>query len=134
MLQRQPPRDIQAYRHREGDVSTAKRKIVLKLKDIGYTLEEIKTTISVILALHSQEIYDICNSLETTVLEKMLASAVLQSLGNGDLDALETMIERAYGKARPALETAKKTKLHTIDATKVDAIAASNIYREMMTA
>ena|ERR1700755_860737 len=134
MLQRQDRQNIQPYRPYEGRVDTPKRKIALKLKDVGYTLEEIKTTISVLLALHLEELYAIYNSPAVTVLEKMLAGAVIQSLGSGDIDVLETMIERAYGKSRPALETVKKTKLHTIDATKVDAITASNIYREMMTA
>jgi len=107
------------------------RKTLLKFKDLAYTAEEVKQTVGSLLVMTLPELYQMYNSLNITVLEKALACAVLQGIGDGDISVLDTLLSRAFGKSRQAPEIARKVKLDTIK-SHIDPLSAAAIYKELM--
>lgn len=78
----------------------APRKLVSKISDIGYTNSEINDTIKNIAALTEDEIKQIVDNKECTLLERMVGKAILKDFGKGSLWNLEIIINRAFGKPK----------------------------------
>ena len=82
------------------------RKFISKLKETGYTQSEILDAI--------QELRGIKNNKDSTVLEQTIASAILLSIQKGDLNTLETLLTRVYGKPKEKIEQDIKITSHVI--------------------
>lgn len=76
------------------------RKYVSILKDAGYKLSEINDTIQNLMAMRVDELNDVFNNSQTTILEKTIAGAMLKSMKNGSLYSLDTLLTRVYGKPK----------------------------------
>ena len=90
------------------------RKFILELKDQGYKLSEVTDSIEVLISMTEEELTDIFNNPNSTVLEKVVTSAILKSIKRGDLISIETLLNRAYGKPKEKIEQDIKITNHTI--------------------
>jgi hypothetical protein len=80
------------------------RKWISEIKDQGYTLSEITDAIQVLISLEPAKLEEIRNNPQSTVLEITIAAAILRSIQRGDLDSIETLITRVYGKPKEKIE------------------------------
>jgi len=80
------------------------KKFVSTLKEKGYKLSEINDTIQVLLALNLDELKLVYEDKNTTVLEKTISAALKKSIEKGDLNAVETLLTRVYGRARQEID------------------------------
>lgn len=90
------------------------RKFILELKEQGYKLSEVTDTIEVLISMTEGELKDIQENPNSTVLEKVVTSAILKSIQRGDLISIETLLNRAYGKPKEKIEQEVKITNHTI--------------------
>jgi hypothetical protein len=90
------------------------RKFISKLKETGYTQSEILDAIQVLISLNNEELRGIKNNQDSTVLEQTIASAILLSIQKGDLNTLETLLTRVYGKPKEKIEQDIKITSHVI--------------------
>jgi hypothetical protein len=80
------------------------RKWISEIKDQGYTLSEITDAIQVLISLEPDKLQEIRTNPQSTVLEITIASAIIRSIQKGDLDSIETLITRVFGKPKEKIE------------------------------
>lgn len=80
------------------------RKWISEIKDKGYTLSEITDAIQVLISLEPEKLREIKSNSSSTALEVSIASAILKSITKGDLDSIETLITRVYGKPKQEVQ------------------------------
>lgn len=80
------------------------RKWISDIKDKGYTLSEITDAIQVLISLEPDKLKEIKSNATSTALEVSIAAAILKSISKGDLDSIETLITRVYGKPKEKVE------------------------------
>lgn len=90
------------------------KKYLTTLKEQGYTLSEINDTLQVIISLNEEQLKKVKDDTTSTILEKVIASALIKSLKNGTMDDLEVLITRVYGKPQQKIEQDVKITSHTI--------------------
>ena len=61
-----------------------------------------------------EELTDIFNNPNSTVLEKVVSAAILKSIKRGDMTSIETLLNRAYGKAKEKVEQEITINSHNI--------------------
>lgn len=81
-----------------GNPNGAPRKIATQLKHIGYSKGEAAETINVMLAMTIDELKNIFENKNSTILEKTIASALRKSLEKGSLYSIDTLLTRSHGK------------------------------------
>jgi len=90
------------------------RKFILELKDQGYSLSQVTDTIEILISRTEEELMDIFNNSNSTVLEKVVSSAIMKSIKRGDMTSIETLLNRAYGKAKEKVEQEITITNHSI--------------------
>lgn len=80
------------------------RKWISEIKDQGYTLSEVTDAIQVLISFESEKLQEIKSNPKSTVLEVTIASAILKSIQKGDLDSIETLLTRVFGKPKEKIE------------------------------
>jgi hypothetical protein len=80
------------------------RKWITEIKKQGYALSEITDAIQVLISLDLQQLQEIRTNPNSTVLEITIASAIIKSIQKGDLDSIETLITRVFGKPKEKIE------------------------------
>lgn len=90
------------------------RKWISDIKDTGYSLSEITDAIQVLISLEPAKLDEIRTNPQSTVLEITIAAAILRSIERGDLDSIETLITRVYGKPKEKVEADIQITNHTI--------------------
>lgn len=93
------------------------RKFILELKEQGYKISEVTDTIEILISMTEKELQDISNNDNSTVLEKVVSSAILKSIKRGDLVSIETLLNRAFGKPKEKIEQDVKITNHKIKLT-----------------
>jgi hypothetical protein len=68
----------------------------------------------VLISRTEDELKDIYNNPNSTVLEKVVSSAILKSIKRGDMGAIETILNRAYGKSKEKVEQEITINSHNI--------------------
>jgi len=92
----------------KGDVPNPNgrpKKFICSIQNEGYKISQINDAIQVILSLNKEEIIELLKNKNATVLELTVASAIKKSIEKGNLDAIETLLSRVYGKPRQQIET-----------------------------
>jgi hypothetical protein len=97
-------------RHTKG----APRKLVSKISDIGYSNSEINDTIKNMAALTEEEVKQIVQNTDCTLLERMVAKAILKDFGKGSLWNLEIIINRAFGKPKETQAVENTGKIEVV--------------------
>lgn len=73
------------------------RKFTTTLKEHGYKLSEINDAIQVMLSMTIDELKEIYQNDQATILEKTIANAMVTSLKKGSLYSIETLLSRVWG-------------------------------------
>ena len=81
-----------------GNPKGQPRKLASQLKLIGYTKAEAADTINSMLAMTMDELKQIFENQNSTILEKTIANALKKSLEKGSLYSIDTLLIRTHGK------------------------------------
>jgi len=92
----------------------APRKLISQISDIGYSNSEIVDCIKNITALTEDEIKQIVDNKDCTVLERMIGKAILKDFGKGSLWNLELVINRAFGKPKETQAVENTGKIEVV--------------------
>lgn len=90
------------------------RKFISQLKKEGYKQSEIFDAIQVLISMQPDELDNVRLNPKATVLEITIASAILRSIEKGELDSLETLLTRIYGKPKEKVEQEINVTNHVI--------------------
>lgn len=80
------------------------RKWVSKLFDDGYKSSEVADTIQSLMAMTFEELRDVYQDPNSTVLEKTVAGAIKKSIEKGTLYSLDLLWNRVYGKPKEQVD------------------------------
>lgn len=97
-----------------GNPNGQPRKLATQLKMIGYTKAEASHTINAMLAMTIDELKEIFENPNSTILEKTIANALKKSLEKGSLYSVDTLLNRTHGKPTEMLEVNAETKSQII--------------------
>jgi hypothetical protein len=96
------------------------KKYITLLKERGYNHSQVIDTYQIMLSLTIDELKEIYDNPQATILEKIIASGLRQDLKTGKVDVAETIINRSFGKPKENIES---NVTHTINVvTKDDSI------------
>ena len=84
------------------------RKWISDMKDSGYSLSEVTDAIQVLVSLEPAKLEEVRTNPNSTVLEITIASAIMNSINRGDLNSLETLLSRVYGKPKQQVDVDAK--------------------------
>ena len=87
------------------------RKWISDIKEQGYALSEITDAIQVLISLDVEQLQEIRNNPKSTVLEITIAAAIIRSIQKGDLDSIETLITRVFGKPKQSVDIDAKVDI-----------------------
>lgn len=79
------------------------RKLVNQAKELGYTTEEVKTTLEVLIALTKDELKEVLLNENSTMLELIVAASLKKAFEKGSLFNLELLLTRAQGKPKETI-------------------------------
>jgi hypothetical protein len=83
-----------------GNPKGRPRKFTTLLVSQGYTRNEINDTIQAMLSMTIEELKDVYDNKQATILEKTIANAMRKSLEKGTLYSIETLLSRVFGLPR----------------------------------
>lgn len=83
-----------------GNPKGRPRKYVSLLKEQGYKVAEVNDCIQAMMSMTLDELKEVWDNKDATVLEKTIASAIKKSIERGSLYSIETLLTRVYGKPR----------------------------------
>ena len=81
-----------------GNAAGRPKKYVSKLKSKDYSVCEINDTIKNMIAMNLEELKNVYEDKNATALETMIAAALKKSIQKGNLDSLEILLNRLFGK------------------------------------
>lgn len=99
-----PNEETQFKKGQSGNPKGRPRKYVSLLKDNGYKLSEINDTIQAMMSMELEELKEVWENPQATILEKTIANAMKKSLDKGSLYSLETLLSRVYGSPKQMTE------------------------------
>lgn len=83
-----------------GNPNGRPKKFTTLLKEQGYKPSEINDTIQTLMAMTMDELREVHEDDNATILEKTIANALFKSWKKGSLYSMETLLSRAFGKPR----------------------------------
>jgi len=87
-----------------GNPKGRPKKYVLSLKKEGYKLTEINDTIQAMVSMNIEELKKVYENENSTILEKTVAAALRNGLKKGQLESIETLMNRVYGKPKEKMD------------------------------
>lgn len=87
-----------------GNPKGRPKKYVLTLKKEGYKLTEINDTIQAMVSMNIEELKKVYENDNSTILEKTVAAALRNGLKKGQLESIETLLNRVYGKPKEKVD------------------------------
>jgi len=123
------------HRWKKGESGNPKgrpRKFVCTLKINGYKLSEINDTLQTMIAMNHAELKAIEKDKDCTILEQIVAGALLQSHKKKSLYNIETLLTRVYGKPSEQKQVEPEKPLQPIIIISNDPIEAAREYQKLM--
>ena len=90
------------------------KKYVTLLKENGYKLSEVNDTIQTMMAMTIDELKQVFDNPQSTILEKTIAGAMVKSLKNGSLYSMDTLMTRVYGKPKETATIESNGKIEVV--------------------
>jgi C4-type Zn-finger protein len=87
-----------------GNPNGRPKKYVLSMKTEGYKMTEINDTIQAMVGMNMDELKKVFESDKATILEKTVAAALRKGLQKGELNNIETLLNRLYGKPKEKMD------------------------------
>lgn len=87
-----------------GNPNGRPRKFVSTLKAMGYKNSEVADSIQSMLAMTLDELKEVYQNPLSTVLEKTVAGAIKKSIEKGDLNSIEVLLSRVFGKPKESVK------------------------------
>lgn len=87
-----------------GNLNGRPKKLVNQLKDRGYKKSEVTDAIEILIGLNEDELKVIAEEKGHTILEQIIAAALLESKRKKTLYNIETLITRIYGQPKQEIE------------------------------
>ena len=87
-----------------GNPAGRPKKPVLQMRIAGYKLAEINDTIQSMCSMTMEELKKIWDNPKSTILEKTIASALRKGIEKGNLQNVETLLNRVYGKPKEQMD------------------------------
>jgi len=107
-----------------GNLKGRPRKLLTKLELQGYTKGEIDVTIDRLLALNKAELHKLDSEPAASMLERIMAKAMLRDHKLGVYDTLERVINRRYGQ--PKSEGKQDVTIHVVTKDKTIEVIQDN--------
>lgn len=99
-----PPEHSKFKPGQSGNPNGRPRKYVSFLREQGYKLSEVNDCIQVMMSMTLEELKAVWDNKDATVMEKTIASAIKKSIEKGNLDSIEVLLNRAFGKPKEPIE------------------------------
>ena len=112
------PENIEPHKFKKGQSGNPNgrpRKYTTLLREQGYKLSEINDTIQVMMQMTIDELKDVWDNKNATVLEKTIAAAIRKSIEKGSLYSIETLLTRVYGKPKENADVKSEITIRLID-------------------
>jgi hypothetical protein len=97
-----------------GNPNGRPRKYTTLLKENGYKLSEINDTIQNMMAMNIDELKNVWEDDNSTILEKTIANAMRNSLKKGSLYSIDTLLTRVYGKPKETAQITSDGKIEVV--------------------
>ena len=103
------------------------KKFVTLLKERGYKQSEVTDTVLRLIACTVDELKEIFENKNATVLEKVIANGLVRDLKKGSMYNLEQLLNRSIGRPRETVEVKQEVSMEafTVQVVKVDTPFAS---------
>ena len=106
------PQNLVSFKKgQSGNPNGRPKKYVTLLKESGYNMTEIGITIKKMLAMNIDQLKEIFDNPESSILEKTIAGAMNKSLKNGSLYSIETLLSRVFGKPKESADIKQDTEI-----------------------
>ena len=90
------------------------KKLVTQLKGLGYSKDDINQTLMNMVAMSREELTAIDKGNDYTILERIVAGALLKSHDKNSLFNLEMLLTRSQGKPKETIDQTIESKNFTI--------------------
>lgn len=112
-------KDISEYQFKKGfdpkrNINGAPRKLISTLANLGYTNRQVSDSILNLLALTMSEIESICENESFTMLERLVAKALIKDFEKGSLWNLELILSRSIGRPKETTAIEQDNKIEVV--------------------
>ena len=97
-----------------GNPNGRPKKYVTTLRECGYKLSEINDTIQSMLQMNMDELKEVWEDRNATILEKTIANAMLTSLKRGSLYSIDTLLTRVFGKPKESIQQTNEGRIEIV--------------------
>jgi poly-beta-hydroxyalkanoate depolymerase len=97
-----------------GNPNGRPRKYTSLLKEQGYKISEINDTIQAMMQMTLDELKEVWDNPNATILEKTIANAMRRSLERGSLYSVETLLTRVYGKPKETQQVQSDSRIEVV--------------------
>jgi hypothetical protein len=96
------------------NINGAPRKLISSLSELGYTNRQVSDTMLNLLALSKSEVESISENENFTMLERIIAKALIKDYSKGSLWNIENLLSRAIGKPKETALIESENKIEVV--------------------
>jgi hypothetical protein len=96
------------------NIKGAPRKLISTLSGLGYSSRQVSDTMLNLLALTESEVASICENDNFSMLERIIAKALIKDFSKGSLWNIETLLSRSIGRPKETTAVEQDNKLEVV--------------------